>query len=423
MKIAIYGAGEMGQRVCRRLLRFGIYPVAFFDRKAQKGEKYMDIPLLQVSEYPSLFCSDTTVIIALANGLAHKEVADNLYACGFRKLLFVPIAYNMPSRLKTVLTALYNEYLEGCVTGIVRDYSYYVETSFFDAGQAVISAGIDNIVVWVPLEIVFTESLEHWPGDKRKLHSPLSYYDKNIATNYWLLNLMDYLQGVNVSCDTYLSMYERNGGTKPNIDERRLQFELFEHEYSFGMDFFIQSAPEAMWNKRGYFNLLGGNHRIMYLYTKGCRYFPLRIRMQDFAQWQGAEVVMTETVAHGNYPVSHPAFQHIVIREARKIYSTFKSIEENYGRLDMSNRIILDLSHTEGFFARQFARMKGTKVTIAAAPDELAYYGQLNRLMCVPNVELVDESTLLSDCLDYNIILHRNGQGELEIKEKKGMTQ
>jgi len=423
MKIAIYGAGEVGKRVCHNLMRFGIRPSFFLDRKAKAGETCLDVPLFQIDDYPTIACRDTTVVLALADGLEHKVVADKLYVCGFRKLVFLPVAYTMPSRLKKELTILYNEYMNGCVTGLVRDYSCYSEVSFLDAEQAVVSEGIYNITAWVPLEIVFTENLEHWPGDKRKLRAPYSYYDRNIATNYWMLNLMDYLQGIDHSCDTYLSMYERNGGAKPDIEKRRLQFELFEHEFDFGMDFFVQSAPEAMWNDRGYFNIVGGNHRIMYLYAKGCRYFPLRISRQDFAQWQGAESVMPEVAARIRYPVSHPAFQHVVIHGTGRLYHVFKSIEKRYGHVDMSNRKILDSSHTEGFFGRQFARMKGTKVTIAVTSDELTYYEHLSRLMPVPDVELMVDSNASKDFLHYDIIISRDERGALVIEELKGVEQ
>lgn len=415
MRIAIYGAGEVGQGCCQNLLRAGIRPEAFFDRKAKHGEKCLEIPLLQIDEYPDSACSDTIVIIAMADGLLHKEVADKLHSKGFRKLVFLPIAYNMPTRLKMKLTTLYNEYLEGRVTGVVQNYSYYVKGSFFDAGQAVISAGIDKVVAWVPLEIVFTESLEHWPGDKSKTSSPYSYYDRNIATNYWLLNLTDYFQGKAASCDLYLSMYERNGVAKPNVEKRRLQFELFEHEYSFGMDFFIHSAPEAMWNERGYFNIVGGNHRIMFLYAKGCRFFPLRISRKDFWQWQGMESVTPDLVEGVAYPIAHPAFQHVMVHGVGQIYHTFKRIEERYGHADLSNKTILDLSNTEGFFARQFARMKAAKVIIGVKTEKLAFYEKLNRLMCVSDIELADESNISSDGLNYDIIIQRDSMGDIEI--------
>lgn len=423
MRIAIYGAGEVGQRVGKILLGSGIRPRAFFDRKAKQGGKCLDVPMLQIDEYPDSLRADTVVIIALANGLAHKAVAEILYDSGFRKLLFLPVAYDMPARLKAELTILYNEYLGGRVTGVVRDYAYYAESSFLDSGQAVASAGLDKVVAWVPLELVFTESLEHWPGDKNLLKSPYAYYDRNIATNYWLVNLIDYLQGETDSCDTYLSMYERNGGGKPSIDERKRQFDLFEHEYSFGMDFFVQSAPDAMWNERGYFNIVGGNHRIMYLYAKGCRYFPLRISRQDFIRWQGMGIATPEVAAHISYPVSHPAFQHIVVPGTSHIYREFKSVEERYGHEDMSNKKILDLSHTEGFFGRQFARMKGTRVAIAATADELTYYEHLSRLMPVPDVELMVDSNASKDFLHYDIIISRDERGALVIEELKGVEQ
>ena len=423
MGIAIYGAGEVGKRVCHNLLDCGISPLAFFDQKARKGEKLLGIPMLQVKDYSSFDCPYTTVIIALSDGLAHKEVADSLHSRGFRKLVFLPIAYNMPSALKTELTILYNEYIDGRATGAVRDYSCYAGFLFMDAGQAVVSENVGSVVAWVPLEIVFTENLERWPGDKKLLKSPFSYYDRNIATNYWVLNLIDYLQGTNASCDTYLSMYERNGGTKPSIEKRRLQFEVFEHEYSFGMNFFINSAPEAMWNNRGYFNIVGGNHRIMYLYAKGCRYFPLRISRKDFARWQGRDIIVEDIVANIGYPVSHPAFQHIVLHGTGHIYRKFKAIEEQYGHADMSDITILDLSYTQGFFGRQFARMKGTNVAVAVSSDELAFYAYLNKLMHQRNMNFIDDDTLSADCLDYDIVIYKDEHSDYKIRDRKVCIQ
>ena len=45
--------------------------------------------------------------------------------------------------------------------------------------------------------------------------------------------------------------------------------------------YFVAAAPKAVWNKKGYLNLCEGQHRCVYLLTKGMKKVPVRLEKAD----------------------------------------------------------------------------------------------------------------------------------------------
>lgn len=58
-------------------------------------------------------------------------------------------------------------------------------------------------------------------------------------------------------------------------------FQLYEKEFGVNRDFFLDSAPKVIWNEKGYFNILDGHHRVMYLFYKGVWDIPVKICEKD----------------------------------------------------------------------------------------------------------------------------------------------
>lgn len=79
-KFSIYGAGELGQKLYRKLQKKGIYPACFLVTECEKREYVDDIPIISIDEHIN---RDDMVVV----GIAEKnqlEVIDNLIQRNYR---------------------------------------------------------------------------------------------------------------------------------------------------------------------------------------------------------------------------------------------------------------------------------------------------------------------------------------------------
>lgn len=424
---AIYGCGEIGKKFADVLLKKRFHISAIFDKKADENRKvYRNIPIMKCSEYNLCDRTNVVVMICLSDGLEHKRVADELYATGYKYIEFLPLELTFNPKFKDMLINSYNEILLGNVHGI-RVYRYdKLREREIQFKNEILQYSEESVIVWVPLELVFTENLNNWEGDKSKLHMSYEYYDKNIYCNEAYKSLFDFFEGKRDDYKPYVDIHTRN--TKKfsvNIAKREKQFQLFKREYNNGMDFFIKSAPDAVWNEKGYFNIVGGNHRIMFLLSQGMNQFPLRMNKVDYKAWckvsrktrTRIKKLLINNSGLFKCPISHPGFQNLIISDYSVYYSVFRALCERYGNQKIASKDVMDISGQSGFFAREFYRMgaKRVKVLVNTAVDKQAM-DDLNILMHSGEIEtvLIDNAINWQFHISYvnDFLLNTNDPGQ-----------
>lgn len=101
----------------------------------------------------------------------------------------------------------------------------------------------------------------------------------NLTPYYQLYHCIDKGEG---ECSDYLNTQIGDDSEKGKVLKDRYKlFEIYEKVFETDRDFFIDSAPRARWNKRGYFNIEDGHHRATYLFYKGIWDIPIRIQETD----------------------------------------------------------------------------------------------------------------------------------------------
>lgn len=370
MNCAIYGCGEVGMTLCDTLLKNNFTVSAFLDKG--KTGYYRGIPIF-FPDATLAIGKETVIIIGLSDGTQHRQVAEELFGLGYKKIVFLPICYTMNFHKKIILTNLYNAVLEGqYVLEQVKNYDEICQNASECTG--VITKNDNYVLCWIGHEILFSENIDTWKGDKNKIRCVNHGIDVNLNQYYWYHDLYDYLEGKREDCNSYLSIFNYIPGSdeaKRKLVNREKLYCDFMNNLQQGMDFFKLAAPYASWNEYGYFNIIGGNHRTIFLQHQGFHYYPIKILHEDYFKWMNQEKLdevisyMKEKGVQNTYvPVPHPYFyDYPSIRETCR--DTLLSAILNYmGPVRLTGKKVVDVSQYEGYFARIASRMRAEKIDL-----------------------------------------------------------
>lgn len=414
-KIFIYGAGELGRQTYECLKGTQVQVIAFLDKKAIG--KIDEIPILSPYDV-SLSIKEkesSIVIICLNAGNKHREIADDLYVNGYSKIIFLPLNYAMSYDKKIQLTRLYNKALIGeDIWRDVRSYEEYVHVAFDDA--AVIREDDEWIWVWINQEILFSENYFQWNGDRSKVHIVNNGVDVNLNTYYWCHELFDYIDGVRSDCQMYLSMFGILQSTRAGIDkvcDREKLVNDLNQKLSYGMEFFIEAAPVVAWNSKGYFNLVGGHHRTIFLQHKGYVFYPVKMKRSDYSVWRNKDCLeeltqyINECSIQNTYvPVPHPCFMNFPYLRECWGPTILGDILRYLGAIRLTGKKVIDVSQYEGYFARVAKRMCAENVWFYCADSKiLSFADKLFKLLKINDIRMTNnQDNVMEECNDANII-------------------
>lgn len=422
-KIIIYGAGELGRKTYEHLKEKNMHIVAFLDKKTTG--KIEAIPVL--SPYEELLDlkerAAAIVIICLSAGNEHRQIADDLYENGYKKIVFLPLNYSMPYTMKIRLTQLYNRALIGeAIWNDVKEYDEYVRIEWRDA--AVIREDKGWIWVWINQEILFSEDYFNWKGDKKKIHLVNDGVDTNLNAYYWYHELFDYIDGIRPDCQEYLSIFNMQQGSKAGTeklyDREKLVADL-NQKLSYGLEFFIEAASEAIWNSKGYFNLCGGHHRTVFLQHKGYVYYPVKMQKEDYIVWKNQycleqleEYIDKNNIKKTYVPVPHPYFINFPYLRESWGPTILGDILRYLGAIRLNDKKVIDISQYEGYFARAAKRMCAKDVLFYCAdPTILSFANKLFKLLNIEDIRTTHiQDKVSGECNDADIIF-----GMLNTKE------
>lgn len=289
--VVIYGAGERGKLFADLFYKNGFQIKAILDKKADLLEPIrinnaITIPIVDPNQYV-IESENEIVIISLSNGVHHEIIAEFLYKVGFKKIIYIPFRMENNKRLMSDMRQIFNEILEGkCLYDNVPEYSDITVVSF----NCITSK--KSHLIYMPVENIFTQEnfevgLENLNGvEYVKRKKVMETAGENLLNFKRYIGLYQYLDNAENDCSEYLDTQISNIENVHRERERILQdryalFNIFEKAFAVNRDFFEDSAPTAAWNKKGYFNIIDGHHRAMYLVYKGVWDIPIRIREQD----------------------------------------------------------------------------------------------------------------------------------------------
>jgi hypothetical protein len=277
--------------------------------------------------------------------------------------------------------------------------AYFNEDSESLKDHAFINLAEDqHIVAYVPIELLFTETIESATSKIENVTEQWEYQnsiwaDLNIIRLKPHRDLFYFFKGIVSSPQSYLDWFNEiftSRGielipTYELIDNRYREFQFMSDELNKGLEFFINNPINVVWNERGYFNLLDGHHRAMFLYCAGIRFLPTKISAEDYSKWKNKQLAVEcaklITIQNRNEfytPINNPYFlDKKALRDT--VYKTrLDHILEFFSSHRFSNYKIIDIGSNLGYYTQYFCK-EGAIVT-SLEPDPQHY--DLSKILC-----------------------------------------
>ncbi len=275
-EIVLYGYNLYCREQADRLLAGGYTVAGIIDKNAQDGDEYRGIEITKSIENFTV-SEKTCVFIMLQNGMLHWEIARDLYRHGIVRAVFLPMKTEFYSDdLQNEFILQYNYMMEGCYSLMKVPYLQDEMFELTVGRQWKLARRLDNAeyIIWITRDMLRTTMKEEE-----------KYRDIPIADFTPYMDLFSYLSGNQRDITEYIKLYgltpfpETSAEARDYvINKRRDLYAFFENKFNSGsMDYFVAAAPKAVWNTNGYLNLCEGQHRCVYLLSKGMKRIPVRM--------------------------------------------------------------------------------------------------------------------------------------------------
>ena len=289
--IYLYGLNTYTDKLVEKLRENGFRIKSIIDRRASElGRGHLGIEVISMETVRNI-SDNSCAIIMLQNALNHDGVAYELHNKGFKRIVYIPMHtpyYEYESRM----CEAYNRIVYSYAFKGEEIYLYRNGNSNDVKSMTKVIDNKDYKTVYTPYNMIYTAVIEKDLGD-----IPILMFSPYRA-------LFEAIDGN----DKYIEMYFEKYGTKScnysnEYDDRyvlRQREELFhewEMHYYLHDGYFEVGAPFAKWNKNGHFNLLEGQHRVMFQALKGEVFIPLKMSNNDY--YAGIETIKKNVSMYG----------------------------------------------------------------------------------------------------------------------------
>lgn len=292
--VVIYGGGEIGLGVCRRLIDAGVKVHAVIDQCPSKVKK-SPVPVMSAIECKKKI-GDVLVFISLGNGLAHPEIALDLSRLGYSKILHLPAF--LRGKKASSMTRAWNYFYSGGYDITVMDFGDLYK---LDADDYILDSCCKFVTAIVHKDYLYTGRRSYVEVE----HEYKGYFNWSGYSE----------EGINYFSDLPIG----DEGLKKHLPSALFfnedQYEFYKRKTYFDLcEYYKEAAPVAVYDKVNHkFNLLDGAHRAFFLERNGFTGIPLRLKKTDWIEYfrEGPAQLLMNYCSNLKYlpcPVQHPAF-------------------------------------------------------------------------------------------------------------------
>jgi len=375
-QVILYGAATTGAILYRCFSTHGYRVTAFIDQRADEEGTYYGLPVFSLQEAENWFSKqpEAIAVVAVKNVFEHEKIAKELWRMGCDKIVFRPYAVvsGGGEKLDGMLNQAYDEILEGKFQCELYRINGFDQLLLKD--QAIINEDVNeggDVVANIPIYDIWTDDYEN---------KEIIWGNIPCLGLIPHIGLFRFFKGEeNEDYEEYIKFCrqaaERSGGitTSPKWENSvyRNRLDVFNHMQSaweHNREFFIQNAVKAVYNEKGYFNIISGKHRVVFLIVMGKQYIPLRVRKSDYRKWS------KEKQAAAVYELldAYQKAELPCILDSPYFYTYPCSTPNFYGRL--LNRLI-SILYSDEYYQNNGFCFEGKKVLLYNTP--LAFYAHV----------------------------------------------
>ena len=377
----IYGASYIGTVTGKALLAKGFKIKGYIDKRADEIKSCLGISVYSLDEMEEKQDIDAVIFVAVKNVYYHTEIASELMKRGYTKIIYKTIhAINGEmSDDEKLLDRAYE-----CIykVGNVPNYEIPIispKQIFSWKDISILEETESTVTINVPLEQIYTGvTAPQWS-------------DVPVLSLIPYIRLFQYFDGDTTKCiDDYIELCEE-GARSENVkitegwrqyvlDNRMNIFEQMRWKYDHYPIFFVQQAPRARWNKKGYFNLCTGKHRVCFLIAMGKTSIPIKIEKQEWielitdSKLQEIKVLLQDNPTY-KVPLPHFYFQGNIQYYNRQCQKILRTIYEDLydsrqlrGQERSHDSVKIESPYA-GYFALIFSQMGFNVIDSLEIPD------------------------------------------------------
>ena len=388
-EIILYGAASIGILVYRIFIDNGFNVIGFVDKRANEIHELYGLPVWTIDEIPeTIRKKDIVFFVSIKNVFEHEEIVKKIVNKGCYNIIYkaFSVLNGGGTEEEQHICNIYDDILGG---NIQEKYIFAptMKVSKLKKDFALIENNGASVIAYVPIDYIFTNHYAH--GGMKK------WSDVNILALFTHIKFFEYLSGNMMGeVDSYLNEYcvytaklhndvEITDAWKQNVlRNRAMIYEQMNLALDIDYRFFERNAAEAIWNRKGYFNLLSGKHRTTFLVSKGKNYIPLRISIEDYQKFLKSEILEynQEFIVDNNLEremIFHPFYYKQSIMGYSKHYNIVRGIVQSlseeiyweYDKIDFSKISFIDATE-ENFVGRYLAKMGTNIIKISDDPKE-----------------------------------------------------
>lgn len=361
--ILIYGCGKIGKNLFNKLTNAGYTVKGFIDKNAKELNKNGEYYIINPEELKAE-SSKSIIILTFQNIIEQEKIAKKLYEQGIDKIIYLNRSDDA-HYMKCF--ELYNKLVCG---EYVDEFDFpYTELHYKKTEPPFYRESGESIIVEVPDSLIFSAGKENTLKQKKnhlEEKNIVAFYHYNAVCELFL-NGETNTEDFNQYCDAALSL----GKTLDDfIKDRFTLFDMMQKELrKKGIEFFRNSPSTAKWNPKGYFNLIDGHHRAIFLINNFIHNIPIKISKHAYDTWYNQhyvqiikDYILTHKIEQVYTPIIHPDFYDIKSVTESYGRTTSSAIYKYFGRKDVQKYSVLDIYSNLSYYAQVFSRMNVKKV-------------------------------------------------------------
>lgn len=413
-EIVIYGASLMAISWAEKAVTKGFTVKVFIDRNADEIKYVKSVPVVTFESYCDTASEDDIVLIMLQNVMQHREIVEQLWLIGIKKVIFFPMRV-MKNHIEKIscLRRKYNECIKLDFEDSLEIPILY-DNKINDNEETIIWKDQKETIAWAPVEVCYSTLGDGegkiWNSDYTNEAINLSkkyIYNRSLFALYPYWELFSFLNGKTDNCCTYLKIFGKEGHINNHgydnsrlLKDRNKLVDLFRDEVCKGNNFFEQSPADSGVGERGKIVIYDGIHRSVFLIDNGYWWIPVRLSNSDYNYLFHIEAVQklkdylnAKGIRELQYPLEALGFYNYLVNHQyiRDVWKKFISEATNR---DWKFNFVFDLSLTDGYFARMFYR-EGSQAIYCLLGDGNEIPLLANDIFRINNIKFVYDTNYL----------------------------
>lgn len=402
----------MGRRICGYLTAQGLTVKAFIDKNASGLLPYNSIPILFPSEFAqSCTFENTVVVISILNYFEHDDIANKLHDLGFLYILGkFNILYQKKSKCTQNVNCIFGKLIKGgnLVGEIIFPYSYDENPWFSD--NSFICRRENLILAYIPIELMFF-SESSLSGHEKLISLCFNSDRQDLFQVFYSTSEVESGNIIGRYCNASVAVQKEHRREVPDDYYKCLiagRFDIYENmemAYNLNPSFFLDNPPAVEYRENGIFVVKDGTHRISFLMTKGCCYFPCLVSEKDYSKWINEDKIFLPCESKLEQPILHPYYfsyprlHHWIKRNL--LFNILCFLKRYYGQLNELS--ICDYKCKNGYYTQYFLN-NGCRVLSCDTEKKLELLKKA-LLLCNTDTSKLQLSNCIPDKEQFDVIL------------------